>query len=104
MMPLPTGIDFNKIVARAAQRFEVVHGFKVGIDATALLVTRAAPYTLHVERELLQGTITVRFLEDSVITLLVTAKAIAIASGHDRIDEALAAEAMEKDCPYLFWC
>ena len=96
--------DLAAMVKEVADEFTQRTGFPVGENARDMLTHRALPHQQHVDRELSQGKITMKFLKSTLRKVLETAHEIAVSKGRDRIGEDTTEESMKRDCPYLFWC
>ena len=96
--------ELNVLVRGVAQRFERETGISITARALDALVIPALPHLETVTRELDEGKVTVAFLEDSVRTVLVNARAVGVERGEDAITFFEVRESMKKECPYLFWC
>ena len=96
--------ELNVLVRGVAQRFERETGISITARALDALVIPALPHLATVTRELDEGKVTVPFLEGSVRTVLVNARAVAAERGEHAITFYEVRESMKKECPYLFWC
>ncbi len=96
--------ELNVLVRGVAQRFEKETGISITARALDALVIPALPHLETVTRELDEGKITVPFLEGSVRTVLVNARAVALERGEDAVTFYEVRESMKKECPYSFWC
>ena len=96
--------ELTGLVRGVAQRFEKETGMSITARALDALVIPALPHLETVTQELDEGKVTVPFLEDSVRTVLVNARAIAVERGENAIAFYAVGESMKKECPYLFWC
>jgi hypothetical protein len=96
--------ELNVLVRGVAQRFEKETGISITARALDALVIPALPHLETVTRELDEGKITVPFLEGSVRTVLLNARAVALEQGEDAITFYEVRESMKKECPYSFWC
>ena len=92
------------LVRGVAQRFERETGMSITARALDALVIPALPHLETVTRELDEGKVTVPFLEDSVRTVLVNARTVAVERGEDAIAFFAVRDSMKKECPYSFWC
>ena len=96
--------ELNVLVRGVAQRFEKETGMSITARALDALVIPALPHLEAVTRELDEGKVTVPFLEDSVRTVLMNARTVAVERGENAIAFYAVSESMKKECPYLFWC
>ncbi len=96
--------ELNVLVRGVAQRFEKETGMSITARALDALVIPALPHLETVTRELDEGKVTVPFLEASVRTVLVNARAVAVERGEDALSFYAVRDSMKKECPYSFWC
>ncbi len=96
--------ELNVLVRGVAQRFEKETGMSITARALDALVIPALPHLETVTRELDEGKVTVPFLEDSVRTVLVNARTVAVERGEAALSFYAVRDSMEKECPYSFWC
>ncbi len=96
--------ELNMLVRGVAKRFEKETGMSITARALDALVIPALPHLETVTRELDEGKVTVPFLEDSVRTVLVNARTVAVERGEDALSFYAVRDSMKKECPYSFWC
>ena len=96
--------ELNVLVRGVAQRFEKETGMSITARVLDALVIPALPHLEAVTRELAEGKVTVPFLEDSVRTVLMNARTVAVERGENAIAFYAVRESMKRECPYLFWC
>lgn len=103
-MPPQPRVDFQKLVSRISDQFELQNTIEVLPKARKALSEPANEYTDHVEQEISEDNISIEFLEDSLRKVLENALDIAKELGLEEIDEHVIQESMNRYCPYLFWC
>lgn len=97
-------VDLDALINRVADQFALSSGMPVDAGARYAMVSPARPHSDQVSLAVQKGSITVRFLEDCIETML--RNAFEIASDGDRrvIDRQTIIASMNRYCPYLFWC
>jgi hypothetical protein len=98
------GLDVAALVHRVADQFQQKRRMVVDPSARDALIAPALPHADNVAQALARKEITVQFLEECVTKLLERARRFASAAGVRHVNGPAVEQAMEKDCPYLFWC
>lgn len=97
-------IDFVQLVNGAADRFEKWHHIRVDAAARDALIWPAIPHTDSVVMALKSGEITIKFLDSSILSILEHARSIGLSSHQDVVTKESVRAAMQRFCPYVFWC
>ena len=100
----PTDFDIRVLVNDTADSFSKEFGVRVGGAAREELITRALPYRETVANELADGTITIEFLQDTLLAVLKNARRIMLDGDALEVGVEEVVASMEEECPYLFWC
>ena len=102
----PTGgsFDMRAFVNRVADQFQETEHTVVDDSAREVLIQPALPHAESVAQALATGSLTMDFLESSLIQVLQEAQLIIGERRLPRIDEAAVLESMRRYCPYVFWC
>jgi len=96
--------ELNALINKVSDRVEKDTGRSVFIIARQALLNPAIPYLDRVTRELSEGVISTRFLEESLEKVLRNAEEDARNRGVNYIDAEAINRSMAQYCPYLFWC